>query len=625
MSKKKFKAESKQLLELMIHSIYSNKDVFIRELISNSSDALDKRHFSSLTNEQYKYEKLEISIEIDQDKRTLSIIDNGIGMNKRELDDNLGTIANSGTKKFMESIKSNDEKINLETIGQFGVGFYASFIVANKVEVTTKKPNDIGYIWTSDGIENYSIEESPVETNGTKITLFLREDQEFDHLLQSNEIQTLIKKYSNYIKYPIKMEIDNQIDKLDEEGNPIEGEFETVQEIQVINSQKAIWKKKKQNIKKEEYNDFYKNNYFDIQDPLFTFHAQVEGKQNYDLLIYIPAEKEMDFYVPDYQKGLDLYSKGVLIEKNVDYLLDDSFGFIRGLVDSSDLNLNISREMLQKDETVTKLKELIEARIKKDLLKKLKKDREKYNQFFTKYGPQLIYGIYNNYGSKKELFQDLVQFKTSKNHEYVTLNEYIENNPENKFIYYVSGKSIEDINKMPIMEKISDSNDEILYFTNDIDEFAIQVLNNYKDKTFKSITEEDFSSDEEKDEINNQTKDNQEFLDKASKIVDGIKEVKLTNKLTTTAFTLKADGPVSLEMEKVLLKNPDSGYQKTDKILELNVNHDLFTTLKEIEDQDKLKLSLTTIYNMALISEGLDPINPIDLKENIVNLIINNK
>lgn len=618
MANKKFKAESKQLLELMIHSIYSSKDIFLRELISNSSDALDKRHFVSITDEANKYDELKIKLFLNKEDRTIQIVDNGIGMNEEDLEANLGTIASSGTKAFMEQLQEND---NLETIGQFGVGFYSAFIVSDKVTVDTKKANDDSFIWTSDGVEAYSIEAGTREEIGTTLTIHVREGEEYNQFLEEHTIISLIKKYSNYIKYPILM--DKTVTTTENEGEEDEATIEVLEET-VINSQKALWKRPKSEIEDTEYNEFYKSNYYDYMDPRFTFHVQVEGAQNFEFLGFVPSQNNNLFETIESNKGIELYCKGVLIDKDVDYLLNPAFNFVKGLVDSSDLNLNISREMLQRDEVVNKLIKALNNRIKKELERKMKKDREEYNKFYEIYGNALTFGIYNNYGADKELFKDLVQFESNLTNEMMSLKEYIERNEDSKSIYYATGSSSEQIMANPIMKKLTEKGHEILMLTNDIDEFAIKVLDTYKEKDFQEYDQIDLATDEEKQEAEEVAKDNASMLEKMVSAVNNLKSVEINPNLDEEPCRIKSGGQISLEMEKVLSKNPDSSMMSNEKILELNPNHELFNSLKGLNDNELGDMT-KIVYNQQLIKEGLEVENPNEYLTLITNLIIKNK
>ncbi len=601
MINKQFKAESKQLLDLMIHSIYSSKDIFLRELISNSSDALDKRHFMALTDKENEYSELKIKLVVNKEERIIQIIDNGIGMDNDDLDNNLGTIASSGTKAFMEQMKDNEQ--SLETIGQFGVGFYSAFIVSDKVSVDTKKANEESLLWTSDGVESYSIEKGTRREIGTTLTLHIREGEEFDSFLEQFTIENLVKKYSNYIKYPIV--IDKEITKQAEPDNDDNEETITVVEETIINSQKALWKRKKSEIEDSEYNEFYKSNYYDFTDPRFVFHTQVEGVQNFEFLGFVPSQNNNIFETIEANKGLDLYCKGVLIDKEVDYLINPAFNFIKGLVDSSDLNLNISREMLQRDDVVNKLTKALNNRIKKELEKKMKKDREEYNKFYEIYGNALTYGIYNNYGSDKQLFEQLVQFESNKSREMTSLNEYLENNPETEAIYYATGNNSDIIMADPIIKKLTEKGHEILLLTNDIDEFAIKIMNEYNKVPFKTFEAIDMQTEDEKKANEELVKDNETMLNAMKEAITNLKEVELNSNLDDLACRIKSGGELSLEMEKVLSKNPDANMMKNEKILEINPNHELFTSLKSLND-DELSDMTKIIYNQQLIKEGLE-------------------
>ncbi len=603
--KKQFKAESKQLLELMIHSIYSSKDIFLREIISNSSDALDKRHFYSLTDASNEYDQLEIEIRVDEEKRLVQIIDNGIGMDETDLENNLGTIASSGTKAFIESLENNEEGI--ETIGQFGVGFYSAFIVSDEVTVETKKAGCEAKLWSSDGIDTYSISDSDKQEIGTVITIKLREGSEYDQFCSSATITSLIKKYSNYIKYPIYMESAN------------DGEVKR----EVINSQKAIWKKSKAEVTNEEYNEFYKSTYFDFQDPRFIMHVNVEGTQNFQFLGFVPNQNNSLFETIEKGSGLDLYSKGILIDKDVDYLINPAFNFIKGLVDSSDLNLNISREMLQRDESVTKLTKAINNRIKKELLRKLKSDRNEYNQFYAIYGNALTFGAYNNYGADRDLFEDLLQFELNTNSEFVTFKEYLAANEDAEHIYYATGSSREAILADPIMKQVTDKGIDVLLLTGDIDEFAIKILDAYNNVPFTSFEEIELATDEEKDEINKLTNENSELLVKMASAITNLKSVELATNLGEDACRIKSGGAISLEMERVLAKNPDGGNMPNEKILEINPNSPLFDKLKSLNEAD-LEETVKLIYNQQLIKEGLELEDSSGFIEAITKLIIKN-
>ncbi|WOO89392.1 molecular chaperone HtpG [Mollicutes bacterium LVI A0078] len=610
MVNKQFKAESKQLLELMIHSIYSSKDIFLRELISNSSDALDKRHFISLTDNANEYKELKIKLVVNEENRTIQIIDNGIGMDNDDLENNLGTIASSGTKQFME--KMSKDNADIETIGQFGVGFYSAFIVSDKVTVETKKANSDSFIWESDGVDSYSITEGTRTEIGSTLTLHIRSGEEFDQFLDQNVIISLVKKYSNYIKYPIVIDMVTT-----KNGEDDEASIEVVEET-VINSQKALWKRSKSEIEDEEYNEFYKSNYYDYLDPRFTFHVQVEGTQNFEFLGFVPSQNNNIFETIESSKGLDLYCKGVLIDKEVDYLINPAFNFIKGLVDSSDLNLNISREMLQRDDVVSKLTKALNNRIKKELERKMKKDRDEYNKFYEIYGNALTFGIYNNYGADKDLFKDLVQFESNKTGEMTSLKEYLANNEGAEKIYYATGESSEVINSNPIIKKATTQGYEILFLTNDIDEFAIKIMDSYNDILFASYEEIDLATDEEKEQANELTKDNEQMLINMASSITNLKSVEINPNLEDEPCRIKAGGQISLEMEKVLAKNPDGGLGANEKILELNPNHQLFNKLKAATESELSEIT-HVIYNQQLLKEGL----ALEDSEQFINTITN--
>lgn len=623
---KKFQTESKQLLNLMINSIYSNKDVFLRELISNSSDALDKRDFYSLQDQKLKVDELFIELEVDVINNTLTLRDTGIGMNEEDLEKNLGTIARSGSKEFMEKLQENQDKQDVNVIGQFGVGFYSSFIVADKVEVNTKKTGEEAYRWISDGIEKYTIEKTDRTEVGTEIILYLKDEEDTKEFATQDKIEELIKKYSDYVKYPIYMEYEEtKAEKDSDKEDALENEV-TVVERKVLNSQKAIWKKDKKDVKEEEYNEFYKDKFHDYTDPAKVIHAKAEGASNYELLLFFPEHKAFDYNTPNFKKGLDLYSKGILIDNSLEYLLPDAFSFVKGLVDSQDLNLNISREMLQKDIVVNKLIINIEKKIQKELLTLQKKKREDYNKLFEEFGRTIIFGLYDEYGKNKDLVKDLVMFKSTKNEEYVTFKEYIERNKEQEDIYFISGESIEKINQMPTMENILSKDIEVLYFLNDVDEFAIQMLAEYDGKKFKSVTGAnlDLDTKEEKAEIEAKMEENKDLLATLKEILkDVVSDVKLTNKLTDSAVCLVNGEGMSLEMEKTLAQMNGGTGMKATKILEINPEHPLFTSLTAVKDQkEDLAKYGKLLYQQAMLTEGFKLENPKEYAMLIDELII---
>lgn len=622
--KKEFKAESKQLLELMINSIYSNSEIFLRELISNASDALDKRHFISLVDYNYINTNPRIEIVLDKKKRTITIKDNGIGMNEVELEENLGTIAHSGSKEFKKQI---EEKQGIDVIGQFGVGFYASFIVSDEVEVISKKVNEDAYHWQSQGIDSYEIKKVDSLEDGTTIILHLKSGKDYDIFLDANEIESLIKKYSDFIKYPIMMEKEIKEYDKDEDGKILYDKYQIKKSIEIINSQQALWKKDKKEIKQEDYDNFYMSQFHDWQKPLKTIHAKVEGNLNYEMLLYIPAHRGFDFYTPTYKNQLELYSKSVFIEDNVDYLLPSGFKFIKGIIDSEDLSLNISREMLQKDRNVIKLAAALEKKVKNEILKMQKNNRELYNKFYDEFGLQLMYGIYDNFGEKKDLLKDLIMFKSTKDDNYVTLSEYVNRMKENQEeILYVSGSSIEQINKLPIMEQALLKEEEILYFTNEIDEFVINVLMECENKKFKSIAHADYQADESaKKEIDKKIDENKDLLSSIKDALSNdVSEVTLTSRLKNSPVFLATKDNISLEMEKTLANMPDAGGIKANKVLELNPDHELFNSLNKIykNDPEKIKDYAKILYNQALLVEGMSIEDPSEYANLLTKLMI---
>ena len=595
MAKKQFKAESKKLLDMMINSIYTNKEIFLRELISNASDAIDKLYFLSLTDKKIKVkkDKLEIWIIPDKEKRTIKIIDNGIGMTKEELEDNLGTIAKSGSELFKEN---NDKSKDISIIGQFGVGFYSSFMVSSKVEVLSKSINsDEAYLWTSTGVDGYTIDESEKKTNGTEITLYLKDNTEevdYDSLLEEYRLEGIIKKYSNYIKYPIKMNIKGEKDKLEET---------------TINSMIPIWKKKQSEVTDEEYNNFYTDKFYDYEKPLKVIRSEVEGLTSYQTLLFIPSHAPYNYYTKEYEKGLELYSKGVMIMDKCSDLLPDYYSFVKGLVDSEDIALNISRETMQQDHQVSLIAKNIETKIHKELLAMLKDNREDYEKFYQAFGMQLKHGIYSSYGMNKDKLEDLLMFYSSKDEKYTTLAEYVERmKPDQKEIYYASGESINNIKMLPQVDMILDKGYEVLYLTEYLDEFVIKILNTYQEKQFKNVTDKslDTSTEEEKnqiDKINNEFKDMLSLMKEA--LNNNVKDIKFTNKLKNHPVCLTSDGELSLEMEKIINSMPtENDKVKADTILEINDNHEISKKLKELyKDNNKEALAKYTkvLYNQA--------------------------
>ena len=625
--KKEFKAESKRLLDMMINSIYTHKEIFLRELISNASDAIDKLYFKSLTDDSVGMKKSDFKINITPNKeaRTLTITDNGIGMTKEELENNLGTIANSGSLKFKSENKLDEDS---QIIGQFGVGFYSAFMVAKKVTVKTKAfGSDTAYLWESEGVDGYSISECEKDSVGTEIVLELlddTEDEKYSDYLEEYRITSLVKQYSDYIRFPITMDCTGRRKK---EGGK-DDEYEDFVETRTLNSMVPIWKKNKNELKDEDYNSFYKEKFFDYTDPLVHMHVKNEGLVSYDALLYIPERVPFDYYSKDYEKGLQLYSNGVLIMDKCKDLLPDYFGFVKGLVDSEDLSLNISREMLQHDRQLKSIAKSIEKTIKNELAKMLKNDREKYEKFWEGFGVQLKFGAYSDYGMHKDVLQDLLLFNSSfENGKLVTLDEYVSRMPESqKEIYYATGTSISAIEKLPQTEKVLDKGYEILYMTENVDEFAIKVINTYKDKSFKSVTagDLDLDTEEEKEEIKKQEDSHKTLFEKMkNSLGDAVTKVKISSRLKSHPVCLSTEGEISLEMEKVLNQNPANGNAvKAQRVLEINANHPIFAKLTSMENDDK-KLGKYTklLYDQALLIEGLPIEDPVEFSNLVCELM----
>jgi molecular chaperone HtpG len=617
MGNKQFKAESKRLLDLMINSIYTNKEIFLRELISNASDAIDKLHYRSLTDKNIKLNKndLKIRIDIDKDARTLTITDNGCGMTEEELDKNLGTIAKSGSLAFKEE---NEKKKDIDIIGQFGVGFYSSFMVSDLVTVESKSiDSEKAYKWMSKGVDGYSIEECEKEDVGTKITLHIKEDTEeekYSEFLDTYRLQQIIKTYSDYIRYPIQMDVEHSKKK---EGT--ENEYETIKETETINSMTPIWKKNKKKIKDEEYESFYMDKFHDYEKPLKVMHNHVEGQYNYDSLIYIPSHLPYDYYTKEYEKGLQLYSNGVLIMEKCDELLPDYFGFVKGLVDTEDLSLNISREMLQNDRSLRVISRNIENKIKTELENMLKNERDKYEQFFNTFGTQLKYGTYNDYGMNKDKLQDLLMFYSSTEKKLVTLKEYVERmKEEQKVIYYACGETIDKIDMMPQVELLKDKGFEILYLTENVDEFVLQVLMNYSEKTFQNASSDnlDLDTDEEKEKLKKANEDSKEMFNTMKEVIkDEVQDIRFTHRLKNHPVCLTSEGAISVEMEKTLNQMPNNQGIKAQTVLEINENHEIANKLKDLYNNDKEMLEKYTkvLYAQARLIEGLTIENPTEI------------
>ena len=622
MAKKQFKSESKRLMDLMINSIYTHKEIFLRELISNASDAIDKSYYKSLTDNSIEFNKDDfyIRISVDEDERILKVSDTGIGMNREELDSNLGTIAKSGSFDFKSNMDSKDD---IDIIGQFGVGFYSAFMVAEKVTVITKAfGSEEAYKWESSGADGYTVSVCEKDSVGTDIILKIKEnteDEDYDEFLDPYSIKNLVKKYSNFIKYPIKMMVEKR--KL-KEGT--ENEYEEYFEDETLNSMVPIWRKNKSELKEEDYENFYREKHFGYEKPLKYTHVSVEGLVSYNAILYIPARAPFDFYTKEFEKGLELYSNGVLIMEKCADLLPDYFGFVQGLVDSADFSLNISREVLQHDRQLQFIAKKIKEKIKSELLSMLKDEREGYEKFFQSFGRTLKYGLYSEWGANKEELQDLIMFYSSHDKKLVTLDEYVLRMKEDqKHIYYAAGESVDKLSKLPQAELISDKGYEILYFTDEIDEFAIKVLLNYKDKEFKNISSSDLDIKTEEDDTDKE--ENKDLFAFMKESLDGkIKEVRASKRLKTHPVCLATDGEVSIEMEKVLNAMPDNPADiHAEKILEINTKHPMFDKLINAYDTDKEKLKKLTrvLYNQALLIEGLTIEDPVQYANDIYELI----
>lgn len=626
MEKKQFQAESKRLLEMMINSIYTQKEIFLRELISNASDAIDKIYYKALTDDQLVFDKENYYIKVtaDKDNRTLTLRDTGIGMTKEELENNLGVIAKSGSLAFKNE---NESKDGHDIIGQFGVGFYSAFMVADVVTVTTKAlGSDTAYKWESTGADGYTIEAAEKDEVGTEIVLKIKantEDESYDEYLDEYRLKALIKKYSDFIRYPIKMDITGKRLK---EGS--DNEFEDYEEEQLINSMVPIWRKNKSELTDEDYQNFYAEKRYGYDKPLQHIHVSADGAVVYQAILFIPENIPFDFYSKEYEKGLELYANGVLIMEKSPDLLPDYFSFVKGMVDSESLSLNISREMLQHDRQLKLIAKNIESKIKGQLLTLLKNDREKYDQFYKSFGRQLKFGVYNDYGRHKETLQDLLMFYSSTEKKQVTLDEYVSRMPEDqKYIYYASGESNERIEKLPQTEMVADKGYEILYFTDDIDEFAIKMLLSYKEKEFKSVSSGDLGiePDENEKETEAEQNDNKELFEYMKGLLEGkVSSVKASKRLKTHPVCLSADGEVTIEMEKILNAMPNNADVKANKVLEININHAVFNSLKEAfaEDKEKVNLYTALLYNQALLIEGLPLQDPVEFTNDICKIMV---
>lgn len=627
MAKKQFKAESKRLLSLMINSIYTNKEIFIRELISNASDALDKKHYVSLTDHEHTSDDqpLKITIERHKDTRQLVIEDTGIGMTAEELENNLGTIAKSGSAEFKAAMDKADE--NTDIIGQFGVGFYSAFMVADKITVETKNIHDEkGHTWISSGEDGYTISENEKTNTGTRITLDLKadtDDENYSDYLEEYVIRRLIKKYSDYVRYPIEMEVEKSIPDPTDKDKTI-----TTTEVETLNSMTPLWKKAKSSITQEEYNEFYKAKFNDWEDPAKIIHYNVEGTVSYTALLYIPSKTPYNFYYSDFEPGLELYSKGVFIMDKAKDIIPDYYRFVTGLVDSDDLNLNISREILQQDRQVRAIAKSIETKVHSALEDMLKNEREDYEKFFDNFGLNLKYGIYKDYGMNKEKLQDLILFKSSKEDKYVTLKEYTERmKDEQKSIYYACGTSIEEINRNPVMAKLREKEYEVLYFLDERDEFVASIMQNYADKPFQNISKGDLDldSEEEKKAKEEKTEENKDMLSAMKEdLGDKVKEVRISSRLNEDPVIIVSDEGVSLEMEKYLSQDPNNRGIKASKILEINPDHPVFKVLQDAytNDKDALKEYTEVLYDQALLVQGLPIEDPALYARKVADLMV---
>ncbi|MGG4493828.1 molecular chaperone HtpG [Brevibacillus reuszeri] len=626
MEKKQFQAESTRLLDMMINSIYTQKEIFLRELISNASDAIDKIYYKALTDESLVFdkEKYFIKVSVDKENRTLTIRDTGIGMTKDELENHLGVIAKSGSLSFK---KENESKDGYNIIGQFGVGFYSAFMVADVVTVISKAlGSDSAYKWESSGADGYTIEPWESDFVGTEITLKIKENAEeesYDEYLEEYRLKAIIRKYSDFIRYPIKMDVVQQ--------RPVEGsenEFEEYVEEQNVNSMVPIWRKNKNELTDEDYEQFYTSKHYGFDKPLKHIHISADGAAVYQAILYIPENIPFDYYSKEFEKGLELYANGVLIMNKCADLLPDYFSFVKGMVDSESLSLNISREMLQHDRQLKLIAKNITSKIKSQLQSMLKNEREKYEQFYKAFGRQLKFGIYSDFGTHKDVLQDLIMFYSSKDKALVTLDEYVSRMPEDqKYIYYASGESIERIDKLPQTELVADKGYEILYFTEDIDEFAIKMIMNYKEKEFRSVSSSDLGieADESDKEADAETEESKElFAYMADQLAGKVTKVKASKRLKSHPVCLSTEGEVTIEMEKILNAMPNNPSVKADKVLEINLHHSVFQSLKDAFANDKEKLSLYTnlLYSQALLIEGLPLQDPVEFTNDICKIMV---
>lgn len=618
MKKKQFKTESKKILDLMINSVYTNRDIFLRELISNASDAIDKLYYKSLTDRKVKLDKDDfcIRIELDKDNRTIKIIDNGIGMTEEELDENLGIIAKSGSSLFKEM---NEKNKDINIIGQFGVGFYSAFMVAKEIKVLSKAyGSNEAYLWESDGAEGYSVTKASKDSDGTEITLILKDNtdnENYDEYLENRRIEGIIKKYSDYVKYPIIMQVEE-----DKEDNKKEIVDKT------LNSMIPIWKMSEDEVSDEEYNSFYADKFYDFEAPIKSIHSRVEGQVSYDSLLFIPSHAPYDYYTKEYEKGLQLYSNGVLIMDKCADLLPDYFSFVKGLVDSEDISLNLSRELLQQDRQLKLIAKSLEKKIKATLEDIMSNDREAYEKFFEAFGMQLKYGIYSSYGMNNDTLKNLLLFYSSKDKKRVTLKEYIANMKDGQEkIYYACGESLDKIDLLPNVERFKDKEYEVLYLCDYVDEFTVQALMEYEGKKFANVASEDVSLDtpEEKEALDKKNDEAKDMFTLMKEALPEVKNIKYTNKLKNHPVCLSTEGAISLEMEKIMKAMPTGEDVKADIVLEINENHPIADKLKDLYKNDKERLADYTkiLYNQARLIEGLNIENPTELTNLVCDLL----
>ncbi len=636
MENKQFKAESKRLLDLMINSIYTNKEIFLRELISNASDAIDKLYYRSLTDKNVKVNKDDLYIRVTPNKeaRTLTIEDNGCGMSKEELEENLGTIAKSGSLAFKEAAKAKEnaeKEDDVNIIGQFGVGFYSAFMVASKVRVESKCYGaEKAYAWESEGAEGYTIDECNKSDFGTKIILTLKadtDDEKYSDFLAEYKIEELIRKYSDYIRYPIKMEVEHEHKVEQPEGEKKEPKFEKVRHDEILNSMIPIWKKNKSEVSDEDYNNFYQEKFGDYQKPLKVIRTSVEGDVSYTALLYIPSHTPYDYYTKDFKRGLQLYSNGVLIMDKCEDLLPDCYGFVRGLVDSPDLSLNISREMLQHDRQLKIIAKNLDKKIKSELLDMLHKNREDYEKFFTTFGTTLKFGVYNDFGLNKDNLKDLLMFHSSTENKLVTLDEYVDRMKEGQDkIYYACGETVDKIELLPQVEAVKEKGYEILYLTENIDEFVVQVLMEHKEKKFINVcaNDVDLDTDEEKEALKKENEENKDMFTLMKETIgEGVQEVRFTHRLKNHPVCLTSEGALSVEMEKVINSMPNDQKVKAQTALEINDSHPIAQKIKDLyaNDKEELKKYTQVLYAQARLIEGLPVENPTQISNLICEII----